>query len=259
MLMHAIYRREEAMSLEGIKAVVFDLEGTLLDRKKSRDKFIEEQYERFHDYFVHIQAQDFKKQFIELDDDEDHDKPELYKAIIKRFHIDHLSWKDLFSDFEMHFYRYVFPYHDTQYTLERLVQRGYLIGVIANGKSHIKQYRLDSLGILSYINFLSTSEMVGYRKPHPRIFEDIIEQLGVKAEEVMYVGDDALNDVAPARAMGMVSVWFNHEDEEVELAPEEHEVDYEISTLEELLEILPDVAPNPEESEEANGTIYDER
>lgn len=75
----------------------------------------------------------------------------------------------------------------------------------------------------------------------------------------MYVGDDALNDVAPARAMGMVSVWFNHEDEEVELAPEEHEVDYEISTLEELLELLPDEAPNPEESEEANGTIYDER
>ena len=26
--------------------------------------------------------------------------------------------------------------------------------------------------------------MVGFRKPHPRIFEDIIEQLGVKAEEV---------------------------------------------------------------------------
>ena len=159
----------------------------------------------------------------------------------------------------MHFYRYVFPYHDTQYTLERLVKRGYLIGVIANGKSRIKQYRLDSLGILSYINFLSTSEMVGFRKPHPKIFEDIIDQLGVKAEEVMYVGDDALNDVAPARAMGMVSVWFNHEDEEVELAPEEHEMDYEIATLEELLELLPDEAPNPEESEEADGTIYDER
>ena len=28
----------------------------------------------------------------------------------------------------------------------------------------------------------------------------------------MYVGDDALNDVAPARAMGMVSVWYKQED-----------------------------------------------
>ena len=47
------------------------------------------------------------------------------------------------------------------------------------------------------INYLSTSETVGYRKPHPRIFEDMIDQLGVLPEEIMYVGDDALNDVAP--------------------------------------------------------------
>lgn len=100
--------------------------------------------------------------------------------------------------------------------------------------------------------------MVGFRKPHPKIFEDIMDQLDVKPEEVMYVGDDALNDVAPARAMGMVSVWFNHEDDEVELAPEPEEMDFEISTLEELLEILPKIAPHSKESEKANGTIYDE-
>ena len=29
----------------------------------------------------------------------------------------------------------------------------------------------------------------------------MIDQLGVLPEEIMYVGDDALNDVAPARAM----------------------------------------------------------
>ncbi len=40
------------MDLNQIKAVVFDLEGTLLDRVKSREKFIEEQYERFHDYLI---------------------------------------------------------------------------------------------------------------------------------------------------------------------------------------------------------------
>lgn len=113
------------MDLNQIKAVVFDLEGTLLDRVKSREKFIEEQYERFHDYLVHVQLADFKKAFIELDDDEDNDKPDLYKEIIKRFHVDRLTWKDLFNDFEMHFYRYVFPYYDTLYTLEKLSQKAF--------------------------------------------------------------------------------------------------------------------------------------
>ena len=55
------------MHLSHIKAIVFDLEGTLLDRVKSREKFIEEQFERFHDYFVHVQLADFKNKFIELD------------------------------------------------------------------------------------------------------------------------------------------------------------------------------------------------
>ena len=40
------------------------------------------------------------------------------------------------------------------------------------------------------INYLSTSETVGFRKPHPKIFEDMIDQLDVKADEIMYVGDD---------------------------------------------------------------------
>ncbi|PTG56777.1 HAD family hydrolase [Staphylococcus chromogenes] len=226
------------MDLNPIKAIIFDLEGTLLDRKKSRDKFIEEQYERFHDYLVRVQASDYRKKFIELDDDEDHDKPDLYKEIIKQFNIDRLSWKDLFHDFEMHFYRYVFPFYDTHYTLQKLTEAGYKIAVIANGKSNIKHYRIYALGIEDYVNHLSTSETVGFRKPHPRIYEDILEKLNVAPSEVIYVGDDALNDVAPARAMGMVSIWYRHKEGDVELEPLASEMDFEISTLEELLEIL---------------------
>jgi putative hydrolase of the HAD superfamily len=49
----------------------------------------------------------------------------MYKIIMKSFI---LTWKDLFNDFEMHFYRYVFPYYDTLYTLERLSKADYIFG-----------------------------------------------------------------------------------------------------------------------------------
>ncbi|MBW3126711.1 HAD family hydrolase, partial [Staphylococcus xylosus] len=126
----------------------------------------------------------------------------------------------------------------TLYTLEKLTNSGYLTGVIANGKSKIKQYRMHALGVEDAINYLSTSETVGYRKPHPKIFEDMLDQLGTKPEETMYVGDDPLNDVAPARAMGMVSVWFK-EEQTVDVEPLPEEVDFTINTTEELLSILP--------------------
>ncbi len=73
------------MNLNCIKAIVFDLEGTLLDRVKSREKFIEEQYERFHDYFIHVQLADYKNKFIELDDDEDNDKPDHIRKSLNNF------------------------------------------------------------------------------------------------------------------------------------------------------------------------------
>lgn len=104
------------------------------------------------------------------------------------------------------------------------------------------------------INYLTTSETVGYRKPHPKIFEDMIEQLDVEPSEIMYVGDDALNDVAPARAMGMVSVWYKQEDAELE--PLEEEVDFTITTIEELLTILPENFEPEGEERNGNGFIY---
>ncbi len=47
--------------------------------------------ERFHDYLIHVQLADFKKAFIELDDDEDNENPYHIRKIIKRFHVDRLT------------------------------------------------------------------------------------------------------------------------------------------------------------------------
>ncbi len=78
----------------------------------------------------------------------------------------------------------------------------------------------------------------------------MIDQLGVLPEQIMYVGDDALNDVAPARAMGMVSVWYKQEDAEIVT---EEEVDFTITTVEVLLTILPIKNDNKGEN---YGSIY---
>ena len=50
--------------------------------------------------------------------------------------------------------------------------------------------------------------------------------------------------------MGMVSVWYKQDDAELE--PLENEVDYTISTIEELLKILPEKFET-EGEEERNG------
>ena len=63
----------------------------------------------------------------------------------------------------------------------------------------------------------------------------MIDQLGVLPEEIMYVGDDALNDVV----LHVLWEWkLLYKQENAELEPLEEEVDYIITTIEELLTIL---------------------
>ena len=69
-----------------------------------------------------------------------------------------------------------------------------------------------------------------------------------------HVYNDALNVVARARAMGMVSVWYKQEDAELE--PLEEEVDFTITTIEELLTILPENFEPEGEERNGNGFIY---
>ena len=50
-----------------IKTVIFDLDGTLLDRDSSLQSFVNNQYDRLVSSFKHIEKQNYIRRFIELD------------------------------------------------------------------------------------------------------------------------------------------------------------------------------------------------
>ena len=52
---------------------------------------------------------------------------------------------------------------------------------------------------------------IGYLKPHPRVFEYAVEQLGTRVEETIYVGDNPVADIAGAQGAGLRAVLrVNH-------------------------------------------------
>lgn len=55
------------------------------------------------------------------------------------------------------------------------------------------------------------SAVVGVRKPDSRIFTLGVEALGLKADEVVVVGDSIDKDIIPAKAAGCQTVWFKGE------------------------------------------------
>ena len=64
---------------------------------------------------------------------------------------------------------------------------------------------------------------VGWRKPHPAIFERALEGLGVAAERTLFVGDSLAIDLAGAAAVGMrtcQALWFRADDDPAAAEPD---------------------------------------
>jgi putative hydrolase of the HAD superfamily len=66
---------------------------------------------------------------------------------------------------------------------------------------------IDHLGLTPFFNVILISGDLGYRKPHPLVFRQLVKDLGVEKGRIMYVGDDPEADVAGARQAGLQPIW----------------------------------------------------
>ncbi len=87
---------------------------------------------------------------------------------------------------------------------------GLRLAIITN-RAHGDDEFVDELhayGLREPFEVIISSDQVGYRKPHPKIFEAALEALDLGAAEVAMVGDRPEADVAGANRVGMPSIWI---------------------------------------------------
>ena len=89
----------------------------------------------------------------------------------------------------------------TRDALLRLAKQ-YRLGVISNADGKIAQV-LERCGIADCFPVIVDSGIIGYEKPHPAIFEAALREMGVTANQSMYVGDIYSVDYLGATAAGM--------------------------------------------------------
>lgn len=190
-----------------IKAVVFDLDGTLLDRDSSLKLFIEDQYKRYSDKVGHIPQKEYISRFIELDNKGYVWKDKVYQQLLSEYSISDLTWEHMLDDYLSHFPNHCVPFSNMEYVLRELKNRGIILGMITNGFTDFQWSNIKALGIDEHIDTILVSEQEGIKKPHVDIFLRVLKRLDVKAEETVYVGDHPENDVLGARNAGMHAIW----------------------------------------------------
>jgi putative hydrolase of the HAD superfamily len=95
--------------------------------------------------------------------------------------------------------------------LEFLRQRNVPLAVITNGPADMQRAALQKVEIETYFKAVLVSGELGIRKPDARIFQTACEGLLVQPEYCLMAGDNLTADVEGAKSIGMQAVWISKE------------------------------------------------
>ncbi|MBT2724500.1 HAD family hydrolase [Bacillus sp. ISL-46] len=190
-----------------IKAAIFDLDGTLLNRDESVKRFIDNQYERLNKWVSHIPKEKYTTRFIELDNRGYVWKDKVYQQLTQELHITGITSEDLLQDYISEFKNNCVPFANLTQMLEELKSINLLLGMITNGYGQFQMDSIKALGIEKHFDVILVSEWEGIKKPDPQIFKRALEKLNVSSKQSIFVGDHPKNDVKAAQNVGMKGIW----------------------------------------------------
>ena len=98
-----------------------------------------------------------------------------------------------------------------QWTMLATLKEKYRLGLLSNLTHAPAAFRIiDKLGMASFFDAVVVSGQFGYRKPHPKVFLELLDQLGTLKEQTAFVGDNLEADIQGARHMGIQPIWMTY-------------------------------------------------
>ncbi len=127
------------------------------------------------------------------------------------------------------------PYPHVNMTIIALLKRGIRLAVISDAPGREAWLRLTYLNFHHFFDCVVTFEDTGERKPSPAPFRKALSQLGVEPDEAIMVGDWAERDMVGAAQVGITTVFARYGDT---FGTVETRADFEINDVSELLGVV---------------------
>lgn len=120
--------------------------------------------------------------------------------------------------------------------LDEMRRRGLKLGIVSNAHfiNGLMLEHFGRLGLTERVDVVVTSAGVGLRKPHPAIFHRALDQLGVGAEQALFVGDQIPEDIAGPHELGMRAA-LTHQFQHADVEGAADQPDLVVDALSELL------------------------
>ena len=181
---HLMFEDKELCSIEGKKAFMFDLDGTLADTMTAHDKAYElafslngiffdiEEHEKYAPLGGKVLMEEtvVKKGHPDKVKDIIRDKQELLPVCLRKFMTPNEGLVKLVRD--------LYKHHNVK------------LAVVSNGRKNSVHEVLRQLQIIHCFDYITHSEILGQAKPSPEAYNYTMLMLGVKPEECIVFEDN---------------------------------------------------------------------
>ncbi len=220
-----------------IKAIVFDLDNTLVDFMAMKQQAINAAIRAMIDAGLPLTFDQAQKKIDHIYQERGIEFQKVFDTLLYD-ETSQLDYKVLAAGIIA--YRRareaaLVPYPHVFITLVQLIKRGIKLAVVSDAPSREAWLRLTYLNLHHLFDVVLTHEDTGEYKPSPVPFKTALERLGTDASEALMVGDWAERDVVGAAKVGMKTVFARYGDT---FGTKHSGADYEINDIQDIVKIV---------------------
>lgn len=224
-----------------IKAILWDIDGTLLDFLKSEDHGIRTCFQEFGlgectDEMLARYSAINRKWWEKLERGECTKSEVLVGRYREFFASEGINCNEVeaFNDaYQIHLGDKAFFHDGGEEAVHALTGR-YLQYAVTNGTAVAQERKLQKSGLDQLLDGIFISEKLGFEKPDVRFFDAVFAAIPCKKEECIIIGDSLTSDMQGGINAGIEHWWYNPKD-----LPADRKVDRIIRHLSEIPHLLP--------------------
>ena len=197
-----------------IKAVIFDLDNTLLDFISMKESAVSSAVHAMIEAGLDLDEKSSYERIITLYQETGWENQQIFDIFLKEKtgEVDNKYLAAAIVSYRRAREATLRLYPDVQRTLNVLAKMGLKLAVVSDAPSREAWMRIYYLNLHHVFDLVLTFDDVGERKPSPKGFEMALEKLGIKTDEVLMIGDWPERDVAGASKLGIKTIYAKYGD-----------------------------------------------
>ena len=220
-----------------IKAVIFDLDNTLVDFMAMKDASIKAAVHAMVDAGLQMSEQEAYEKIYQIYQDTFIENQEVFDHFLQQElgKLNHRLLAAGIIGYRRAREASLVLYPHVRSTLSWLLRQGLQLAILSDAPSRQAWLRLTSLGLVHFFDTVITFEDTGYRKPHAAPFLKVLEKLELVPGEVLMVGDWMERDIAGAALLNIPTAYARYGD--TFDTPESH-ADYILEDINDLRTLI---------------------